>query len=211
MLAQTCNTTAQATVDNSGKRPHLLPTRIPNTAAMSDMTMEDMRALLTQHSIDIGKNVVADVTSSIMSQVTLLLETKLKLAEDRLMESIRLLTTRTALLETRMNSADDDEISDMGGDSNSPAPKRRMTEGRRKAPQSSASAPSGASTRAPEANPAIIWMFGFPHEMINAKLKKFAKAAIEENMTGWATRIVMKATSLDHKCSIQFESDFGAH
>eukprot|EP00972_Heterocapsa_arctica_P053919 7942260-Heterocapsa_arctica.AAC.1 len=59
---------------------------------MSDMTMEYMRALLTQHSIDIGQNVVADVTSSIKSQVTLLLETKLKLAEDRLMESIRLLT-----------------------------------------------------------------------------------------------------------------------
>eukprot|EP00972_Heterocapsa_arctica_P084207 12405641-Heterocapsa_arctica.AAC.1 len=68
---------------------------------MSSMTMDDMRALLTQHSIYIGKNVVADVTTSIMSQVTLLLETQLEITEDRLMESILLLTTRTALLETR--------------------------------------------------------------------------------------------------------------
>eukprot|EP00972_Heterocapsa_arctica_P016149 2380653-Heterocapsa_arctica.AAC.1 len=62
---------------------------------MSEVTIEDMRAMLSQHSIDISKNVVADVTTSIMSQVSLLLETKLKLAEDRLMESIRILTTRT--------------------------------------------------------------------------------------------------------------------
>eukprot|EP00972_Heterocapsa_arctica_P054595 8042475-Heterocapsa_arctica.AAC.1 len=60
---------------------------------------------------------VADVTKSIMTQVTLLLEKKLKIAEDRLMESILLLSNRTAALETKMNHADDDSISDMEGDS----------------------------------------------------------------------------------------------
>eukprot|EP00972_Heterocapsa_arctica_P033737 4964599-Heterocapsa_arctica.AAC.1 len=81
------------------------------------------------------------------------------------MESIRILTARIALLETRMKNTDDDVISNKGGDNCDPAPKRSMKEGRRTPPYSSASAPSSASTRAPEANPAIIWMFGFPHEM----------------------------------------------
>eukprot|EP00972_Heterocapsa_arctica_P005448 804076-Heterocapsa_arctica.AAC.1 len=80
-----------------------------------------------------------------MTQVTFLLETKLKLAEDRLMENIQLLTARTALLETSLNSVDEGEISDIGGDP-SATPKRRKTEGRRMAPSSQASAPSMAST-----------------------------------------------------------------
>eukprot|EP00972_Heterocapsa_arctica_P035777 5261805-Heterocapsa_arctica.AAC.1 len=64
-----------------------------------------------------------------------------------------------------------------------PAPKRRMMEGRRSAPPTF-SAPSNSSTRAPEANPAVIWMFGFPFEMMQNKLKQFATAAIEKKMPG---------------------------
>eukprot|EP00972_Heterocapsa_arctica_P046539 6867457-Heterocapsa_arctica.AAC.1 len=46
---------------------------------------------------------------------------------------------------------------------------------------------------------------------MNQKFKQFATAAVEENMTGWSNRIVIKATNLYQKCSIEFESDFGAH
>eukprot|EP00972_Heterocapsa_arctica_P067293 9931010-Heterocapsa_arctica.AAC.1 len=30
-------------------------------------------------------------------------------------------------------------------------------------------------------------------------------------MTGWSNRIVIKANNLDQKCSIEFDSEFGAH
>eukprot|EP00972_Heterocapsa_arctica_P101519 14959447-Heterocapsa_arctica.AAC.1 len=62
-------------------------------------------------------------------------------------------------------------------------------EGRRMAPPFHFSAPSTASTRAPEANPAIIWMFGFPTELMHKKLRHFSTAAVEDKMTGWANRI----------------------
>eukprot|EP00972_Heterocapsa_arctica_P035651 5246535-Heterocapsa_arctica.AAC.1 len=94
-----------------------------------------------------------------MTQVTLLLETKLKLAEDSLMEKILILTARTSLLETKMLIIDKDEIVHMGVDPFTAAPTRKKTEGSRMAPSSQASAPS------------IVWMFGFPIEMMNKKLR----------------------------------------
>eukprot|EP00972_Heterocapsa_arctica_P080538 11868022-Heterocapsa_arctica.AAC.1 len=73
------------------------------------------------------------------------------------MESIKILTERTTALETKLNmNPDDSYISSMGTNFDGPAHKRRMMEGRRSAPPSY-SAPSNASTRASEANPAIIW------------------------------------------------------
>eukprot|EP00972_Heterocapsa_arctica_P027505 4044172-Heterocapsa_arctica.AAC.1 len=69
------------------------------------------------------------------------------------MESIMLLTNRTAALETKLNYTEDDDISSKENNPDGPALKRRMMEGRRTA--STYSAPSNASTRAPEANPAI--------------------------------------------------------
>eukprot|EP00972_Heterocapsa_arctica_P062737 9253298-Heterocapsa_arctica.AAC.1 len=84
-------------------------------------------------------------------------------------------------------------------------------EGRRMAPTSQASAPSMASTRAPDANPAIIWMFGFPVEMMNKQLRQFATTAVENKITGWSSRIVIKANNLDQKCSIEFDPDLRAH
>eukprot|EP00972_Heterocapsa_arctica_P040849 6019646-Heterocapsa_arctica.AAC.1 len=30
-------------------------------------------------------------------------------------------------------------------------------------------------------------------------------------MPGWSNRIVIKASNIDQKCSIEFDSDFGAH
>eukprot|EP00972_Heterocapsa_arctica_P022153 3259799-Heterocapsa_arctica.AAC.1 len=47
--------------------------------------------------------------------------------------------------------------------------------------------------------------------MMNKKLRQFATSAVEKNMTGWSNRLVINANNLDQKCSIEFESDFGAH
>eukprot|EP00972_Heterocapsa_arctica_P048506 7150014-Heterocapsa_arctica.AAC.1 len=47
--------------------------------------------------------------------------------------------------------------------------------------------------------------------MMNTKLRQFATTAVEKKMPGWANRIVIKASNLDQKCSIEFESGIGAH
>ena len=67
-----------------------------------------------------------------------------------------------------------------------------------------ASDPSGAK-------PNIVWMLGFPRELLANKLKKFALETVDTMMPGWKDKVVVKAFNLDQKCSVEFDSAYGAH
>ena len=166
-------------------------------------TVDEVRELLRSSNQVLGQSLTQSITATVMSQVNLLLDTKLKLAEDKLMASISELARRTEQLERTMDEGKDEE--DEGRRT------RRRTEGGSNASRSTRASSASASVRGNTANPAVVWMMGFPNEMMEVKLKRFAKAAVDERMKGWGDRIVVKAVNLDQKLSIEFDSEFGAH
>jgi hypothetical protein len=165
-------------------------------------TVEEVRDLLRASNQELGQSLTQSITNTVMSQVNLLLDTKLKLAEEKLMASLNELARRTAQLEKSMDEKQSEEESDRKGG---------RTDAHSSGSRSTRASSASASVRGSTANPAVVWMMGFPAEMMEMRLKKFAKAAVEERMKGWSDRIVVKAVNLDQKLSIEFDSEFGAH
>jgi len=171
-------------------------------------SLEEMRGLLRTNNQELQQTIAQSVADTVMVQVNILLDTKLKLSEEKLLASISDLTRRTAQLERAMN-----ENEGVGGDTQGSRKKGRYdgsssgSHGSRSTRASSAS----AGSRSDMANPSAVWMLFFPVELMEIKLRRFASATVEERMRGWSERIVVKARNLDQKLCIEFDSEFGAH
>ena len=72
-------------------------------------TVDEVRELLRSSNQVLGQSLTQSITATVMSQVNLLLDTKLKLAEDKLMASISELASRTEQLERTMDEGKDEE------------------------------------------------------------------------------------------------------
>ena len=164
---------------------------------MAAISPEQMKALLKDQSAELAAQIKKDVSAAIMSEVGKLIDARLEASEAKLLAAIGELQKRTETLEASMTP--DDTANDQ--EARSVRPRRAL----------SAAASRTGATRNDEANPNVIWFLGFPRELMATKLKKFASDAVDAAMPGWSQRIVVKAFNLEQKCSVEFETAYGAH
>jgi len=136
--------------------------------------------------------------SDIIEQVTKVINAKLderaKQLEDKLMAAVRAVGERTRVLEAQLSA---EAGSADGGDR------------KRRAMSTPSTAPSSATSVAPD--PQVVWILGFPRELLATRLKKFANEVMAGVSVDMDKHAVVKSYNLENKCSISFDSVFMAH